>query len=804
MTLQVKDNNDTHLARLNPQSLSQSMFLENDEVYNIFSKKHDDLPHNTNNTTQITSLERTAHFRPGSLIKYMRQSEVISVKGDEEMEDGRIRNRNAAEKIRVAWISKQIKAKSSEFTQYRFVRMFLGTWNVNAKGKDVSLESWLCSDWGANGEYSPDIVAVGFQEMVDLNAVNVAVDNKSSQRSNQWVERIKVTLNNKTSKKGSSTSFYLLGQKYLVGLLLCVFVKTKHRNRVKNVFTDSVGVGVMGMMGNKGGVSVRIQFYDSTICIVNSHLAAHRENVMGRNADFRNIASKLSYEIGTDAIQEGIRNGSLSQWAHGSNTIGMMDHDITFWMGDLNYRVGDEGEMSTKTILDLSEANELKKLQINDQLNVERAKGRVFQGFKEGVLNFPPTYKYQPGTDKYEQRPDKKLRAPAWCDRVLWSSQETSHVKQLTYERSELNISDHRPVMSTFLLTIKDVILEKRDKVMRQVMKKLDQYDNQTLPEIRFDNIHLDFGEVHYNQAVTLPITVENSGTVVALFRLVPKFDEIILCKSWMTISPASGMLIPGEKGITINFTLSIDNAVAVALNSGRDLLEDIIILRLENGRDYYITVTGKYARSCFGMSVDEAVRYTDPIRTVPLDPIKRVERYGINQDSVLCIPKELWRIVDAISAKGLHEIGLFTTPGHDEEIYRIRECLDTGAPFGEFQIHSMADILLTFLSSLNPTIVSPGLFASLEIDINNIQYSSRVLLDKLHPIQYNVFIYIISFFRECLVQQNGLIPVTLSRICCDCLVLGTIGQMDEVLNSAPRRKLINMIMHYFLETNSI
>jgi phosphatidylinositol-bisphosphatase len=44
----------------------------------------------------------------------------------------------------------------------------------------------------------------------------------------------------------------------------------------------------------------------------------------------------------------------------------------------------------------------------------------LFLDFEEGPLTFKPTYKYQPGTDLYEQRPDKKLRAPAWCDRILW------------------------------------------------------------------------------------------------------------------------------------------------------------------------------------------------------------------------------------------------------------------------------------------------------------------------------------------------------------------------------------------------
>ena len=69
-------------------------------------------------------------------------------------------------------------------------------------------------------------------------------------------------------------AYDLKATKYLVGLLLCVFFQRRHRHRVKYVQTDRVGVGVMGMMGNKGGVSIRLQFYDSTICFVNSHFAA--------------------------------------------------------------------------------------------------------------------------------------------------------------------------------------------------------------------------------------------------------------------------------------------------------------------------------------------------------------------------------------------------------------------------------------------------------------------------------------------------------------------------------------------------
>lgn len=141
-------------------------------------------------------------------------------------------------------------------------------------------------------------------------------------------------------------------------------------------------------------------------------------------------------------------------------------------------------------------------------------------------------------------------------------------------------------------------------------------------------------------------------------------------------MEPPYGLLIPGESPATIKVTITIDKNTAQLLNQGREVLDDILILRLENGRDYYITVKASYARSCFGMSVDELVLYSDPIRNVPLDPIKRAEKYDPSPANALCVPKELWRIIDAIYEKGLQEPDLFVDPGDAEEVKQIRECL--------------------------------------------------------------------------------------------------------------------------------
>lgn len=50
------------------------------------------------------------------------------------------------------------------------------------------------------------------------------------------------------------------------------------------------------------------------------------------------------------------------------------------------------------------------------------------------------------GGQLYEERPDKKRRAPAWCDRVLWRTKDAGHVTCVRYSRADLLLSDHKPV----------------------------------------------------------------------------------------------------------------------------------------------------------------------------------------------------------------------------------------------------------------------------------------------------------------------------------------------------------------------
>ena len=271
-----------------------------------------------------------------------------------------------------------------------------------------------------------------------------------------------------------------------------------------------------------------------------------------------------------------------------------------------------------------------------------------------------------------------------------------------------------------------------------------------------------------------------------------------------MKVSPTYGMIVPGEESLTLDFTLTIDNVTAQNLNSGREVLEDILILRLEGGRDYYITVKASYARSCFGMSAEELVMYSGPIRNVPLDPIVKTEKLGASLSTALCVPKELWRLIDAIHHKGIQTPGLFVESGLQDEVSRIRECLDTETAFGQFRIHSYAEALMAFLSSMSSPIVPSKMFPSMEIDAQNIQSSARRFLEDLTPIHYNTFVYVISFFRQVLTMRNhnGLSAAKAARICCRCMAPG--HGLDNSAASLQKRNGVQILMMHFLETSSI
>lgn len=73
--------------------------------------------------------------------------------------------------------------------------------------------------------------------------------------------------------------------------------------------------------GNKGAVAARMKIHDSTVCFVCSHLAAHRDNVAGRNSDFHNIVSKIVFANGSASLEG---TGAYHRYA-------IVEWELMFW-----------------------------------------------------------------------------------------------------------------------------------------------------------------------------------------------------------------------------------------------------------------------------------------------------------------------------------------------------------------------------------------------------------------------------------------------------------------------------------------
>ncbi|XP_040989556.1 type I inositol polyphosphate 5-phosphatase 2-like isoform X3 [Juglans microcarpa x Juglans regia] len=234
----------------------------------------------------------------------------------------------------------------------------------------------------------------------------------------------------------SRTRYVRVVSKQMVGIYVSVWVRKMLRRHINNLEVSPVGVGLMGYMGNKGSVSVSMSLFQSRMCFVCSHLTSGQKDgaEQRRNSDV--------YEI--------IRRTHFSSIFNTDQPLTIPSHDQIFWFGDLNYRIN-MLDAEVRKLVDLRRWDELLN---NDQLSKELRSGHVFDGWKEGVIDFPPTYKYEINSDRYvgeNPKEGEKKRSPAWCDRILWLGKG---IKQLSYKMAEIRLSDHRPVCSDFLVEV--------------------------------------------------------------------------------------------------------------------------------------------------------------------------------------------------------------------------------------------------------------------------------------------------------------------------------------------------------------
>ncbi|OEL14803.1 Type I inositol polyphosphate 5-phosphatase 4 [Dichanthelium oligosanthes] len=235
--------------------------------------------------------------------------------------------------------------------------------------------------------------------------------------------------------------YCLVASKQMVGLFLMIWARKEMKNDIRNLKVSCVGRGLMGYLGNKGSISISMLLHQTSFCFVCSHLTSGQKDgdEHRRNSDVMEILRKSRFPR------------VYGQYERSPETI--LEHDRIIWLGDLNYRIA----LSYRSVKALVEMRNWKALLEKDQLRSEQRGGRVFPGWNEGRIYFPPTYKYSNNSDKYagdDMSQKEKKRTPAWCDRILWYGRGLS---QLSYVRGESRFSDHRPVYSMFNAEVESI-----------------------------------------------------------------------------------------------------------------------------------------------------------------------------------------------------------------------------------------------------------------------------------------------------------------------------------------------------------
>lgn len=73
-----------------------------------------------------------------------------------------------------------------------------------------------------------------------------------------------------------------------------------------------------------------------------------------------------------------------------------------FWLGDLNFRINENVHTTPEEVVDLVKKDKLQELINHDQLKQVREQGKAFMEFSEKLPQFPPTFKFEEGTNTYD------------------------------------------------------------------------------------------------------------------------------------------------------------------------------------------------------------------------------------------------------------------------------------------------------------------------------------------------------------------------------------------------------------------
>lgn len=179
------------------------------------------------------------------------------------------------------------------------LRCLTATWNVGNAAPPASLADWLRNDGDA-----AELIAVGTQECAyPPRAPHATCDA-------DWLACVGAAV---------GPAYRVVRHDTLGQMRLTVFARWDAMAGIGSHQATHEATGLGHMHSNKGGVVSVVTLWDTSVCFVSAHLAAHQGHVKRRNSDYCEIVNNCV--IGERGIN------LMSQFTH------------VLWMGDLNYRL---------------------------------------------------------------------------------------------------------------------------------------------------------------------------------------------------------------------------------------------------------------------------------------------------------------------------------------------------------------------------------------------------------------------------------------------------------------------------------
>ncbi|XP_011496036.1 PREDICTED: 72 kDa inositol polyphosphate 5-phosphatase [Ceratosolen solmsi marchali] len=311
----------------------------------------------------------------------------------------------------------------------RKIHIFIGTWNMNGQKPLNNLNGFLIPN---DSEMIADLIIIGTQETCMYNI-------------SQWENNILNII---------GSTHILRKRKQFGRLRLSLFLRRELIIFSSLSETNVILSSKYTILKTKGAISLGLIIFGSSFLFIMVHLTPHPKNTIKRIEEIKNIIRLLnvpkklplrnSFEDSTD------------------------NFDSVFLFGDLNFRLNKSREDVMNWI---STSHFSKKTPINlnnDQLKILLDNQIILHKFNEAPITFPPTYKYNHGSQLLDS--SGNYRTPAYTDRILYKSNihfknpndkkktqmKNEEIKCIIYDSTRsICSSDHKPVYGIFAVKIR-------------------------------------------------------------------------------------------------------------------------------------------------------------------------------------------------------------------------------------------------------------------------------------------------------------------------------------------------------------